>query len=181
MMKKGVLRILLISLVAFCVVLAMTGDFTWAQTENQAEQASRKMQEYFRNIITNPYGTWIEYRQTTSLEDLLLTGTYYPEITYRVQIPNLFPNWFTPSSEYTEYSRIGGIGGISIFPSIWGGIWDLTGSGGGGWYPGLTGGGTSWLTGGWPWGGIGTWPVAWPLGTGSWQGGGNTNPPNIIY
>ena len=178
MMNKRILRILLISLVAFCVVLAMTGDFTWAQTDNQFDQSSRNMQEYIRNIVKNPYGTWIEYRQTTSWEDLILTGKYYPEITFRMQIPNLFPNWLTPSFEYSEYSRIGGIGGISIFPPIWGGIGDSTGWGPGIWYPGLTGGGASWPTGGWPWGGIGT---GWPIGIGSWQGGGNTNPTNIIY
>ena len=109
-----------------------------------------------------------------------ILGKYYPEITFRVQIPNLFPNWFTPSSEYTEYSRIGGIGGISIFPPIWGGIGDSTGWGTGIWYPGLTGGGSSWSSGGWPWGGIGAGSL-WPVGAELWQTGGSTNPPTVIY
>lgn len=143
-MKGQCVKCLVIGVMVFGLVFVLMARSTWAATSQTGDDAIRQQQEYIKRIVTNPSGTWIEYMQRTSLADLWLTGTVYPEITYRVQMPNIFPNWGAPSIDYTEYSPIGGIGGIQIFP----GLWDLIGWGGGIW----SGGGSPWwgsgITGG---------------------------------
>ena len=176
-MKRQFLKMIGISFVIICFVLTLIGSITWAEIDIPGDNnVTRNMQEYYKRIVENPFGTWIEYGQRTSLEDLILTGTYYPEISYRVYMPNMIPNWWGSSSEYNEYSRIGGIGGIKVSLGLWDligiGTGGMTGGGIGGIWPGgytwpsssqvWNTGGSSWLTGGWPWN-IGSWSGGYPV------------------